>query len=94
VLLVPDGKLQAARVLVVGLGPRGDFGLNALYRLSYEVARAILDLGSDTVALDLPGAAGSHESPGRLRQAFLEGFLAELERGRHGRPPIQVTLLA
>jgi hypothetical protein len=93
VLLVPNGKLRAARVLVVGVGRRDDFGLNALYRLSYDVAQAILDLRCDAVALDVPAAGGPQESPERIRQAFLEGFLAELQRGRRGAPAIQVTLL-
>ncbi len=93
VLLMPNGKLRAERVLVVGLGRRGDFGLDALYRLSYDVAQAVLDLRCNAVALDLPGTAGPQESRQRNRQAFLEGFLAELQRGRHGAAPVQVTLL-
>jgi hypothetical protein len=83
-LFSPNGKLKAERVLVVGLGPRGGFSKTALYRLSYQVAQTILSLGCTDVALDLPFRAFPHERPDRIRRAFLEGFTAELRRGRPG----------
>jgi hypothetical protein len=92
VLLVGGGKLRTGLVMVVGLGPRGDGGLTALYRLSYEVAQAILDLRCGGIALDVPCRAFPQEPPEHVRRAFLEGFLAELGRGRPD-TPIQVTLL-
>jgi len=92
VLLVGGGQLRAGLVMVVGLGPRGDGGIPALYRLSYEVAEAILELRCGSIALDLPCRAFPHEPPDRVRRAFLEGFLAELQRGRPS-PPVEVTLL-
>jgi hypothetical protein len=81
-LLSPDRKLKAERVLVMGLGPRADFSMTALYRLSYTTARTILDLHCSRIGLDLPFRVLPHESPERLRQAFLEGFAAELARAR------------
>lgn len=81
-LLAPGRKLKAERVLVVGAGPRAEFSLTALYRLSYQAARAVLDLRCRHVALDLPFRLLPNEPAERVRQAFLEGFTAELTRGR------------
>ena len=81
-LLSPDQKVKAERILVMGLGHRADFSLTAFYRLSYETARTVLGLGCSQVALDLPIRMVPHESPEKLRLAFLEGFTAELKRGR------------
>jgi hypothetical protein len=91
VLLAPGGKLRAQRVMVVGLGRRGDAGLTALARLSYDVARATLDLGCGQIALDLPWRAFPQEPRERVRRAFMEGFVAELRRGRSA--PADVTVL-
>lgn len=81
-LLSPDQKLKAERVLVMGLGRRADFSMTAFYRLSYETARTVLDLRCRQIVLDLPFRLLPHESPEKLRQAFLEGFAAELTRAR------------
>ena len=48
-----------------------------------------LDVGRAKVKAFLP----NFEAPIRIRQAFLEGFLAELERGRPG-TPFSITLLS
>lgn len=92
-LLLADASLQADRVLVVGLGRRADCTLNHLYRISYEAAQAVLDLGADAIVLDVPARAFFHEPPDRVRRAFLEGFLAELKRGRP-EAALQVSVLA
>jgi hypothetical protein len=81
-LLAPGRKLKAERVLVMGVGRRADFSMTALYRLSYHTARTVLDLRCHRIALDLPVRLLSHEPPEKIRQAFLEGFTAELARGR------------
>jgi len=81
-LLSPNQKVKAERVLVMGLGRRADFSMTAFYRLSYETARTVLDLHCSQIALDLPFRLLPHESPEKLRQAFLEGFGAELKRAR------------
>jgi hypothetical protein len=91
-LLSPNGKLKAEKVLVVGLGPQADLSLVALYRLSYQAAQTILHLGCTRVALEPPFRAFPREAPTRIQQAFLEGFLAELGRGRPG-TPFSITLL-
>ncbi len=81
-LLSPERKLKAERVLVVGLGASAELSMTALYRLSYQCAQAILALGCTSIALELPYRAFPSESPQRIRHAFLEGFTAELTRGR------------
>ncbi len=81
-LLSPNKKLRAERILVMGVGRRADLSMTALYRLSYETARTVLDLHCSQISLDLPFRLFPRESPEKLRQAFLEGFAAELKRGR------------
>lgn len=81
-LLAPGRKLKAERVLVIDVGRRAEFSLTALYRLSYHTARTVLELHCQQVALDLPFRLLASEPPDRVRQAFLEGFTAELKRGR------------
>jgi hypothetical protein len=81
-LLVPAGKLRVGRILVVGLGRRADLSLVALYRLSYQAARAVLNLRCTRVAMEPPVRAFPREAPTHVQQTFLEGFLAELGRGQ------------
>jgi hypothetical protein len=42
----------------------------------------VLDLGCTAIAIEPPFRAFPPEAPPRTRQAFIEGFLAELQRGR------------
>jgi hypothetical protein len=88
-LLSPDRKLKADRVLVMGIGRRADFSKTAFYRLSYQAAQILLDLGCAKIALDLPYRLFSQESPEKIRRDFLEGFTAELQRAR---PDIDFSL--
>ncbi len=81
-LLSPEGKLKAGMVLVVGLGRQTDLSLVTLYRLSYLAAHTVLRLGCTKVAMEPPFRAFPRETPPHVRQAFLDGFLAELRRGR------------
>ncbi|MBI4536756.1 MAG: hypothetical protein HY712_02230 [candidate division NC10 bacterium] len=82
VLLSSGGKLHADWVLVMGLGRRADLTMTALYRLSYLAAETILKLRRTRIVLELPLRGFPTEPPDRIRHAFLEGFLAELTRGR------------
>ncbi len=81
-LLAPAGKLKADRVLVVGLGHRADLSLVALYRMSYQAAQATLNLRCTHVAMEPPFRAFPRGAPVHVQQTFVEGFLAELRRGR------------
>jgi hypothetical protein len=80
-LLASSGKFAADWVLVMGLGRRAELTLTGLYRLSYQTAETVLKLRRTRIALDLPLRGFPTESPIRIRRAFLEGFLAELQRG-------------
>jgi len=82
VLLSPSGKFRAKMILVIGLGRQAELSMVALYRLSYLAAHTILALGCTQVAMEPPFRAFPQELPSRIRQAFLEGFSAELDRGR------------
>jgi hypothetical protein len=59
-----------------------DFSKTAFYRLSYQAAQILLDLGCTRIALDLPYRLFPQEPPEKIRRDFLEGFTAELQRGR------------
>jgi len=91
VLLRPLHKVKAERILVVGLGERVDFSMTAFYRLSYRTAQTVLDLRCTQIALDLPFRLFPKEPTEKVRRAFLEGFLAELKRGR---PDVEFTVAA
>jgi hypothetical protein len=91
-LLSPNGKIKAERILVFGLGHQADLSMPALYRLSYQAAHTILNLRCVSIALDLPFRAFPLSPPDRIRHAFLEGFQAELKRGRPD-APFAITLL-
>ncbi len=81
-LLSPNQKVKAERILVMGVGRRADLSMTAIYRLSYDTARTVLDLRCSRISLDLPCRLLPQESAEKLRHAFLEGFVAELKRGR------------
>ena len=91
-LLSPNNKIRADRILVVGLGHQADLSIAAFYRLSYQAAHTVLDLRCTSIALDLPFRAFPLAPPDRVRRAFLEGFMAELRRGRP-EAPFAITLL-
>ena len=91
-LLSPNNKLRADRILVVGLGHQADLSIAAFYRLSYQAAHTVLNLRCTSIALDLPFRAFPLAPPDRVRRAFLEGFMAELRRGRP-EAPFAITLL-
>jgi hypothetical protein len=93
VLLSSNGKLKAERILIVGLGRRADLSMVTLYRLSYHTAQMVLDLHCTAVAIEPPFRAFPREVPSRIQHAFLEGFLAELQRGRPD-AAFTVTILA
>jgi hypothetical protein len=84
VLLCPSPKVKAERVLVMGLGRRADLSMTALYRLSYQTAQTVLNLACRQITLDLPFRLFPQEPPEKLHRAFVEGFGAELKRGRPG----------
>jgi hypothetical protein len=92
-LLSPNGKLKADRVVVVGLGRQADLTLVGLYRMSYQAAQTVLSLRCTNVAMEMPFRAFPREAAPRIREAFLEGFLAELRRGQPD-AAFTVTLLA
>ena len=67
-----DGKLPAARVMVLGLGPRRTASADAVRNAAATAARRARDLGAGTVAMYLPAAG----VPARARaQATVEGAL-------------------
>ena len=92
-LLVPNGKLKAARILVIGLGRQADLTVVSLYRSAYQAAQAIRNLHCTHLAMEPPYRAFPPEAPASVQQTFMENFLAELRRGQSDTPFI-LTLLS
>jgi leucyl aminopeptidase len=73
-VLYPRGAIPARRVIVVGLGPRGDFGLDTIRCAAARAVQKARDLKTQRVASPLFGA-GEVEA---LAQAMAEGGLLGL----------------
>ncbi|HET8578826.1 MAG TPA: leucyl aminopeptidase [Methylomirabilota bacterium] len=64
------GRIPAARVLVVGLGPKRDAGAEALRRGTATAVRRARDLGATSAAVFMPSES---VSPEQRAQAIVEG---------------------
>jgi leucyl aminopeptidase len=69
------GRLPAKRVVVMGMGPRGDTRAEALRRAASAAARRARDLGARSVAI---GLGGGRAVPRIRAQALAEGALLGL----------------
>lgn len=74
-VLYSAGCLIARRIILIGLGSREDFTLEAARRASATAVRRARDLGADHVATAVPAAGASGAPAERLAQATLEGAL-------------------
>ncbi|HEX9116913.1 MAG TPA: leucyl aminopeptidase [Anaerolineae bacterium] len=79
-LLYSQGVLPAPRVLVVGLGDRAKFDLNAVRNAAATAARKARDLGVKTFASIVHGAGAGGLDPRAAGQATIEGSLLGLYR--------------
>lgn len=69
------GKIPAARVLVVGLGDRKEFGLEAVRRVTAISVKKAKEAGIKTVGSILHGAGWGKLAPREAAQALAEGAL-------------------
>ena len=74
------GRLAAKRVLVVGLGARGECTAEVLRRAAAAAARRARDLGAASVAISVPGAGARGLDLTARAQATGEGVLLGLYR--------------
>jgi len=78
-LLPTEGRLRAARFLLLGLGPAADFVPDACARAVQDAVRRLLDLRVSTVALGPPGDWVDRIPVGIGAQACVRGAVAALE---------------
>src|SRR5262245_25476621 len=74
------GRLQAKRVLVVGLGPRADCTAEVLRRAAAGAARRARDLGAASLVIPVLGARAPGLTLAARAQAMGEGLLLGLYR--------------
>ena len=76
-------SLRAERVLVVGLGPRAEFGLEAVRRAAAAAARRARELRVAEYVTVLHGAGAGGLAPQSAAEALAEGTLLALYRYDH-----------
>jgi leucyl aminopeptidase len=76
-------RLRAERVLVVGLGPRAEFGLEAVRRAAAAAARRARELRVAEYVTVLHGAGAGGLAPQQAAEALAEGTLLALYRYDH-----------
>jgi leucyl aminopeptidase len=76
----PDHSIQAARVIVVGLGKRDDFTLDKVRQASAAAARRARELGVKRLATIVHGAGTGSIDARRAAQAVAEGAILGLYR--------------
>ena len=73
VVLYTNGKIAAARVLLVGLGEKKKITIDTLRKASSMAANSGVSLNCKTVALCLASGAGKKFNADKLGQAITEG---------------------
>jgi hypothetical protein len=72
--LIPTaGRMKSPVVLVIGLGPRAEFGEEVLREVARNAAERLLGLRSGIVGIALPGAAASRLDTSRAAGVVVEG---------------------
>ena len=81
------GQIPASRVVVVGLGRKRDFNVDAVRRVTGVVARAMKSIGAKKIATVLHGGGDGGLATVEAAQAIAEGALLGLyEYQRPGKP--------
>ena len=99
VVLYTNGKIPAARVLLVGLGERKKITIDTLRKAASMAANSAVSLNCESVALALATGAGKKFKADQLGQALVEGayfggyrydeYISDKEKSR----PEQLTVL-
>jgi len=77
--LIPTaGRMRSPLLLVMGLGPRSDFGEEALREVARSATVRLLGLRSGIVGIALPGDAAPHLDTSRAAGVLLEGVAGVL----------------
>jgi hypothetical protein len=79
ILSTTHGRLRAGRLLLIGLGPRARFGVEAHASAVEQAVRRLLDLGVGTAVFDLP-APLPQEAIEDAARGLVEGACAVLDQ--------------
>jgi hypothetical protein len=77
-LIPTGGRMRSPLLLVMGLGPRSDFGEEALREVSRSATVRLLGLRSGIVGIALPGEIASRLDPFQAAGVVLEGVAGAL----------------
>ena len=77
-LMPTAGRMRSPLLLVIGLGPRSDFGEEALREVARSAAVRLLGLRSGIVGIALPGTVASRLDTSRVAGIVLEGVAEAL----------------
>jgi leucyl aminopeptidase len=72
------GRMEAARVVVVGLGKQSDFTLDRIRGIMAEACKSLRKLGAEQVATIVHGAGIGGIDPEKAAQAIVEGSILGL----------------
>ena len=100
-LLYGEGKIAAARVMLVGLGEQQKVTLDTIRKAAASATNKAVALKAKSVALALHQAVGDKQAPGALGQALAEGayfgsyrydeFITVGENGRLGTLKVEIV---
>ena len=77
-LMPTAGRMRSPLLLVIGLGPRSDFGEEALREVARSATVRLLGLRSGIVGIALPGEVASRLDASRAAGILLEGVAGAL----------------
>ena len=77
-LIPTGGRMRSPILLVMGLGPRSDFGEEALREVARSAAVRLLGLRSSLAGIALPGGVASRLDTSRAAGVVLEGVAGAL----------------
>ncbi len=77
-LMPTTGRMKSPLLLVIGLGPRSDFGEEALREVARSATVRLLGLRSGIVGIALPGEVASRLDASRAAGILLEGVAGAL----------------
>jgi hypothetical protein len=77
-LIPTGGRMRSPLLLVMGLGPRSDFGEEALREVSRSATARLLGLRSGVVGIALPGEIASRLDTSQAAGVVLEGVAGAL----------------
>jgi hypothetical protein len=74
VLITPRDRIPASRILLFGLGHSSDMIYDRVYAAGQTIARTVLQIDCDDIAMDIPGTDRCHLDAAETTTAMISGF--------------------